>query len=110
MGSLKPRRNDARSRGSARSHATLHGLRARDYAELRKLVDERRKELRMKMWEVDVDAELQDGYFAKIICGLRNFGPDTLGKILAALDVEIVLMPRYSAPSAESNIFRCPNG
>ena len=77
-------------------------LRARDYAELRKLVDERRKELRMKMWEVDVDAELQDGYFAKIICGLRNFGPDTLGKILAALDVEIVLMPRYSAPSAES--------
>ena len=77
-------------------------LRARNYAELRKLVDERRKELRMKMWEVDSDAELQDGYFAKIICGLRNFGPDTFGKILTALDAEIVLMPRPSAPSADA--------
>ena len=54
------------------------------------------------MWEVDSDAELQDGYFAKIICGLRNFGPDTLGKILTALDAEIVLMPRFSAPSADA--------
>ena len=82
---------------------TQNGLgAARTYAELRKLVDQRRQQLRLKMWEVDVDAGLQDGYFAKIICGLRNFGPDTLGKILEALDVEIVLMPRLSAPSADA--------
>lgn len=66
---------------------------ARDYEELRKLINNRRIELRLRMTDVDVDAELQSGYFAKLMCGLRNLGPKSLGKVLGALGVEIVLMP-----------------
>jgi hypothetical protein len=67
---------------------------ARDYEGLRRLVDACRIELRMKMLDLDVDAGLQSGYFAKLACGMKNFGPATLGPILDALDVEIVLQPR----------------
>jgi hypothetical protein len=74
--------------------------RARNYAELRKLVDARRIELRMRMLDVDFDAKLQDGYFAKLMCGTRNFGPVSLGAVLAALGVDICLVPRpnFDAP------------
>jgi hypothetical protein len=67
---------------------------ARDYGELRALIDARRIELRMKLLDLDHDAGLQNGYAAKLVCGMRNFGPLTLGPILDALDVEIALIPR----------------
>jgi hypothetical protein len=67
---------------------------ASNYDELRKLINARRIELRMTMLDVDGEANLQDGYFAKLICGARNFGPMSLGAVLAVLDVDIVLVPR----------------
>jgi hypothetical protein len=69
-------------------------VRARDYDGFRRLIDACRVERRMKMLDLDTDAGLQSGYFAKLVCGMRNFGPLTLGPILDALDVEIVLQPR----------------
>jgi hypothetical protein len=60
---------------------------------LRRVFDERRVELGLRMMDVDLHAELQDGYFAKLMCGLRNFGPVSLPKVLAALGLEICLMP-----------------
>jgi hypothetical protein len=61
---------------------------------LRKLIDARRVELQLTMLDVDIDAELQDGYFAKLMCGMRNFGPKSLDAVLTALRVDICLTPR----------------
>jgi hypothetical protein len=65
----------------------------------------------MKMLDLDTDAGLQSGYFAKLACGMRNFGPQTLGPILDALDVEIVLMPRQagSEVNQQENVLRFAN-
>jgi hypothetical protein len=60
---------------------------------LRAMLNERRVELRMSMANVDEDAGLPPGTFAKIAAGVKNFGPGTLGPILDALDVEIALKP-----------------
>jgi hypothetical protein len=63
--------------------------RAGNYDELRKLIDARRIALQLRMLDVDVDANLPDGYFAKLICGMRNFGPKSLGRVLTVLGVDI---------------------
>jgi hypothetical protein len=67
---------------------------ARDYEGLRGLIDARRIELGLRMLDVDVDAGLPDGYFAKLICGKRGFGEKSLGAVLAVLGVELHLGPR----------------
>jgi hypothetical protein len=74
---------------------------ARDYDGLRALINARRVELRMRLLDLDHDAGLQNGYAGKIFCGMKNFGPGTLGPILDALDVEIVLMPRSVGTAAK---------
>src|ERR1017187_4786062 len=66
----------------------------RDYDQLRAAINDRRIALRMKCLDVDVDADLQSGYFAKIHCGIRNFGPANLEGILRALGVELHLVAR----------------
>ena len=81
---------------------------ARDYAGLRALINARRVELRMRHLDLDHDAGLQSGYSGKIFCGMKNFGPLTLGPILDALDVDIVLQPRQagSETKPQENVLR----
>jgi hypothetical protein len=74
---------------------------ASDYDGLRALINARRVELRMRHLDLDHDAGLQSGYTGKIFCGMRNFGPLTLGPILDALDVDIVLIPRSVGTEAK---------
>jgi hypothetical protein len=69
---------------------------ASDYDGLRSLINARRVELRMRHLDLDHDAGLQSGYAGKIFCGMKNFGPLTLGPILDALGVDIVLVPRQA--------------
>lgn len=69
----------------------------RDYETLRQAINDRRIALRMKMLDLDTDADLQSGYAAKINCGIRNFGPANLGGILKALGVELHLVDRPDA-------------
>lgn len=68
---------------------------ARDYEGFRRLLDARRKVLRMSMLELDHLANMPSGYSAKLLCGNhpKNIGPDSMGKLLAALSVEIAIMP-----------------
>lgn len=66
----------------------------RDYEQLRQAINARRVALRMKCLDVDTDAGLQNGYYAKICCGMRNFGPANLEGILRALNVELQLVER----------------
>jgi hypothetical protein len=81
---------------------------ASDYDGLRALINARRVELRMRHLDLDHDAGLQSGYAGKLFCGMRNFGPLTLGPILDALDVDIVLMPRQAGSEVkpQENVLR----
>jgi hypothetical protein len=76
---------------------------ARSYAEFRDLVNARRVELLMTHLSVDIEAGLQGGYFGKLMCGSRNFGPQTLGPILDALGVDIVLVPRQAGTETKTH-------
>jgi hypothetical protein len=67
---------------------------ARDYEQLKNLIDARRIERGLTMRDLDVDAELADGYYSKLVAGMRNFGPKSLGAVLAALGVELHLVQR----------------
>jgi hypothetical protein len=68
----------------------------RDYRRLMEVLNARRKKLNMPMLAVDDASSLQTGYSAKLFAGIRNLGPLSLGMLLAALDVELVVRPRNS--------------
>jgi predicted transcriptional regulator len=64
------------------------------YDELRQAVASRRKSLGMTQLELDYITGLPDGYQGKIECGVRHFGSLSLGLVLQALGLEIVVRPR----------------
>lgn len=66
----------------------------RDYRQLIAALDSRRKQLGLQLLALDFEAQLQDGYSSKIVCGTRNLGPVSFGAILKALGVELVLKVR----------------
>jgi hypothetical protein len=76
-------------------------LTARDYEGFRALLNTRRIELRLNMLQLDELASLPSGYCSKLLsaprakggCYQRNIGPESMGKILAALSVEISILP-----------------
>lgn len=66
----------------------------RDYHSLVEALDDRRKELGLPMLAVDFASGCQDGYTAKLIAGRRTLGPVSLGLLLEALGVELLMRPR----------------
>lgn len=69
------------------------------YDQLRQAVARRRKALGLTQLDLDDLAGVQDGYTGKLECGARHFGPLSLGLILQALGVELVLQPvRHDPP------------
>jgi hypothetical protein len=67
--------------------------RVRDYRQLRALFDERRIELGMSMGDVDSHADFRPGFFAWSMRGRHSLLGPHLGKILAALGMELCLVP-----------------
>lgn len=63
-----------------------------DYAGLRLALKTRRAELRLSQLELDDLAGLQGGYVGKLECGDRHFGDKSLGAVLGALGVTMLLM------------------
>src|SRR5208337_1980801 len=51
---------------------TPAGVLIPDYESLRRALNERRVALKMTMLSLDLEAQLQDGYAAKMFCGDRN--------------------------------------
>jgi hypothetical protein len=66
----------------------------RDYDGLRLAVRRRRRQLGLTLLDVDFAAGLQDGYAAKLECGVRNFGDMSLAAVLETLDLELVVRAR----------------
>jgi hypothetical protein len=53
-------------------------VKVRDYTELVQYLDARRRQLGMRMADLDYKSGLQEGYAAKLICGMRSLGPVSL--------------------------------
>jgi hypothetical protein len=74
--------------------ATADEAPIRSYRDLLVALDRRRNQLRLPHLAVDFEANLQDGYTGKIMCGVRNLGPVSFGGLLRALGVELVMKVR----------------
>ena len=77
------------------------GVKIRDYDQLRASIAARRRALGMRQLEVDEKSGLQSGYAGKIEAGVRRLGPLSLPMLLAALDCDLVLLPRSDASPVE---------
>jgi hypothetical protein len=70
---------------------TKVAVKVRDYAELIQYLDARRRQLGMTMVDLDYKSGLQEGYAAKLICGMKTLGPVSLPLMLQTLGLEILL-------------------
>ena len=77
----------------------IAGLRVRDYRQLTAAIAARRRQLGLRQLQVDELAGVQSGYTGKLECGDRHFGPLSLPMLLAALNCDLYLAPRQSAPA-----------
>lgn len=66
----------------------------RTYDQLRAAIAGRRKELGFAQRDFDQVTGLPDGYQGKLECGLRSVGGLSLGLVLEALGVELVMQRR----------------
>jgi hypothetical protein len=72
-------------------------LRVNTYPDLLRQLDRRRRELGLRMADVDAKSGVQDGYSAKLFVGIRGFGPMSLSAILGALQCDLIIVPRSAA-------------
>jgi hypothetical protein len=79
------------------------GIRCRDYSQLTQALAARRRQLGLRQLDADEKAGLQPGYFGKLECHDRHFGPLSLPMALAALDVDL-----YLAARSETAPVDCP--
>jgi hypothetical protein len=75
-------------------------LRVNTYPDLLRQLDLRRRELGMRMEDVDHKSGLQEGYSAKLFVGIRRFGEMSLSCLLGALECDLVIVPRPKAEAA----------
>ena len=68
---------------------------ARDYPGLRAALIARRHALGWSQLEVDHRAGFYDAYCGKLEIGTRNFGDMSLGALLGALGLELVIRTRH---------------
>jgi hypothetical protein len=72
-------------------------LRVNTYPDLLRQLDRRRRELGLRMEDVDAKSGCQDGYSAKLFVGIRRFGPMSLNAVLGALECDLVVVPKAEA-------------
>jgi hypothetical protein len=66
-------------------------VKVNDYTQLVQVLDARRRQLGMRMADVDYKSGLQEGYAAKLICGMRKLGPVSLPLMLETLGLAILV-------------------
>jgi hypothetical protein len=76
-------------------------IRCRTYEQLTSALAARRRQLGLRQLETDDLSGCQPGYQGKIEVGIRRLGPLSLPMILAALDADILLVPRSDAAPVE---------
>lgn len=73
-----------------------------DFPELRQALIQRRRALGHSQSLVDDIAGLAGGYTGKLECGLKNYGPVSLGPILGALGLELALVKASSCENGKT--------
>jgi hypothetical protein len=76
-------------------------IRCRTYEQLTSALAARRRQLGLRQLDADEKSGLQSGYFGKIECGARKLGNLSLPMALAALDCDLLLVPRSSSAPVE---------
>ena len=65
----------------------------KEYRDLRRALNRRRRDLGMSMSELDAVSGLPDGYAAKLLGGMRHIGELSMPCILGALKLELIVKP-----------------
>jgi hypothetical protein len=76
-------------------------VRIRSYEELQSALAARRRQLGLRQLDLDVKSGLMSGYSGKIEVGIRKLGSVSLPMILAALDADLLLVPRSETAPVE---------
>ena len=76
-------------------------LRVNTLPDLLLQLDRRRRELGLRMEDLDHVSGVQPGYSAKLFVGIRGFGQMSLPAILGALQADLIVVPRADASPAE---------
>jgi hypothetical protein len=69
-------------------------VRIRSYEELQSALAARRRQLGLRQLELDEKSGLMSGYSGKLEVGIRKLGSVSLPNLLAALDADLLLVPR----------------
>ena len=90
-------------------------VKVKDYTEVVQVLDARRRQLGMRIDDLDYKSGLQEEYADKLICGMRKLGPVSLPLMLETLGLEILcsldklgleLLVAEKRPTRPSNIAR----
>jgi hypothetical protein len=73
-------------------------IRCSTYQQLMVTLDARRRQLSMTMIDLDDASGLQDGYSAKLICGMKSLGKVSTPLLLEALGVELLVVLPSAGP------------
>ena len=76
-------------------------LRVNTLPDLLLQLDRRRRELGLRMEDLDHVSGVQPGYSAKLLVGIRGFGQMSLPAVLGALQCDLVVVPRADASPTE---------
>jgi hypothetical protein len=74
----------------------------KDYAEIRSVLNQRRKELGLSLLALDYASGVQEGYSAKIMAGIKGLGKISLPCLFQALKLEMVIRPLNDNPNPQS--------
>ena len=74
-------------------------IRCRTYEQVTSAFAARRRQLGLRQLDADEKAGLQSSYVGKLEIGTRKLGSLSLPMLLAAYDLDILLLPRFSTVS-----------
>jgi GrpB-like predicted nucleotidyltransferase (UPF0157 family) len=81
---------------------TVPAIRCRTYQQLTQALAARRRQLGLTQLDVDARAGLQSSYTGKLEIGTRHLGSLSLPMLCAALDIDILVMPRSAVARARA--------
>jgi hypothetical protein len=91
----------------SRDRRVTVAIRCRTYEQLTSAFAARRRQLGLRQLDADEKAGLQSSYVGKLEIGTRKLGALSLPMLLAAYDLDILLVPRSSTVSPVERTGSC---
>lgn len=64
-----------------------------EFSDIRRVLDQRRKQLGLTMLELDYVSGVQEGYSSKVLAGIKGLGHISFPNLFQALKVEMIIQP-----------------